>query len=626
MCGIGGLFLRQPDALDIDGALLRMLDIQHHRGPDGRGLWQSSTTPVGLCHNRLAILDVSSSGAQPMHTPDGRNSVVFNGEIYNYLELRRELTVAGYTFSSGSDTEVLLTAYCAWGEHMLARLKGMFAFAIFDAEKNTLFCARDRVGKKPFVYAETRDGFLFASEIPAIAAIPGVGSGLDHDALASMLLHNMRHVPDPGTVYQGIHRLRAGHALVVVDGRVSRHWRYWDPTAAAEPATPKRLRSLLESAVNLRMQADVPVGALLSGGVDSSAIVSIMCNLSSAPVRTYALGMDTGDEDLWRAREMARQLNVEHREYYFDPEEQWAIFADLLRQHGEPIMLLPLVHTFSLCRAIRSDGIKVVLSGNGADELFYGYTGHVRTLRISNWLDRLARMPRALRRCLRGRLAWAGADPGLRKSTYYRFVADGEWQPFINRDRRAGLANRAADEIALWASLCPSPRFIDESNFAGLMVENTHSVTTACDLPAMAASVEMRAPFLDQDMVSFALGVPVELKIPTMDPGWLKAILRDAVADLVPPALLRAPKRGFGSGIQEAALLMGPWRARAEKILTDIDDIDGLFDPGAVRKSWHRFLAGEKPRASQIARMLAIQVWRAGAQTTVGAVARRVAA
>lgn len=625
MCGIGGLFLRQPDVLDIDAALLRMLDIQHHRGPDGRGLWQSDTVPVGLCHNRLAILDLSSSGAQPMHAPDGRKTVVFNGEIYNYLELRRELSTLGHAFSSGSDTEVLLAAYSAWGEHMLAHLKGMFAFAIFDAEKQTLFCARDRVGKKPFVYAETKDGFLFASEIPAIVAIPGVDRSLDHDALASMLLHNMRHVPDPSTVYKGVHRLRAGHALTVVAGRVTRHWRYWEPAVAGGETTPKRLRSLLENAVQLRMRADVPVGALLSGGVDSSAIVSLMCNLSSASVRTYALGMDADDEDLRRAREMARQLNVEHREYYFDPEEQWTIFADLLGQYGEPIMLLPLVHTFALCRAVRSDGIKVVLSGNGADELFYGYTGHVRTLRISNWLDRLVKTPRILRRCLRGPLAWAGADPGLRKSTYYRHIANSEWQPFIRRDRRSHLANRAAEEMALWGSLCPSPRFIDESNFAGLMVENTHSVTIASDLPAMAASVEMRAPFLDQDIVSFALGVPVELKIPTFDPAWLKAILRDAVTDLVPPVLLRAPKRGFGSGIQESALLKGPWRSRAEKMLANADDIDGLFDPGAVRNAWRCFLAGEKPSASQIARMLAIQVWRTGG-TTSGTLAKRIAA
>ena len=253
-----------------------------------------------------------------------------------------------------------------------------------------MFCARDRLGEKPFVYAETTLGFAFASEIPALCVMPDIDINFDHAALASMMLHNMRHVPDPYTAYQGIRRLKSGHALIVRDGRIKRIWRYWDPKPTTKKVTSKRLRGLLEEAVLLQLQSDVPVGALLSGGVDSSAIVALMKKHTVAPVRTYALGRDEDDEDLQRARVMATHLGTEHREFYFDPDENWLIFNNLLANYGEPIMLLPLVHTYALCQAIRNDDVKVILSGNGADELFYGYTGHLRTLRVSRWLDRTA--------------------------------------------------------------------------------------------------------------------------------------------------------------------------------------------------------------------------------------------
>jgi len=357
------------------------------------------------------------------------------------------------------------------------------------------------------------------------------------------------------------------------------------------------------------MQADVAVGALLSGGVDSSAIVALMQAQSGSPVHTYALGFNSQDEDLHRARLMAGQLGTRHREFYFDPEDQWQIFEKLLRIYGEPIMLLPLLHTYALSRAIQKDGIKVVLTGNGADELFYGYTGHIRTLRVSRWLDRLAPARKLLSPLKSTRLGWIAAKPGERKAAWYRSLANSEWAHSLSADAQAGLANVAAEELAYWGDLCPSPHFIDESNFAGLMVENCHAVTIAGDLPAMAASVEFRSPFLDQEMVSFALATSAEKKIPDRkNPHWLKAILREAVSDLVPVTLLNAPKRGFGMGIQEASVLAGPWRQRASLILESPDDAHGMFDSALIRAEWQGFIAGAVP-ANRIAKMLAIQIW-----------------
>lgn len=612
MCAIGGIYLRPGATLPMPGHLQAMLATQRHRGPDAEAAWLSSDGAIGLCHSRLAILDLSEAGTQPMHSSDGRHVIVFNGEIYNHVELRQRLADAGHLFQSHTDTEVLLAAYRHWGEDMLTHLRGMFAFAIYDGVERALFCARDRIGKKPFVFAQTQDGLVFASEIPAVRLVPGVDTRYDPDALAAMLLHNMRHIPDPHTAYQGIKRLRAGHAMRVKDGRIEREWRYWTPTPMSGDVSATRLRSVLEEAVSLRAQADVPVGALLSGGVDSSAICALMQQRTSAAVHTYALGLDEADEDLRRARIMAAQLKTRHREFYFNPVEQWDVFARLIKVYGEPIMLLPLINTYVLCRAIRDDGIKVVLTGNGADELFYGYTGHIRTLKVSRWLDRMPWLGRLPKSVLPDRLGWLMARAGHRKAAYYESLADSAWQRVISEDMRHRLVNRATQEMRYWGELSPSSQFIDESNFIGLMIENTHSVTIAGDLPAMAASVEIRSPFLDQDMMAFAFATEVEKKIPDVNnPDWLKAILRDAVKDLMPENLLKAPKRGFGMGIQEDAVLRGAWRPVAQELLEQPDDANGLFCASAIRQAWHGFLNRRVP-ANEVSRMLAMQVWLTG--------------
>jgi asparagine synthase (glutamine-hydrolysing) len=249
------------------------------------------------------------------------------------------------------------------------------------------------------------------------------------------------------------------------------------------------------------------------------------------------------------------------------------------------------------------------MSGNGADELFYGYTGHIRTLKISRWLDRIAFLRALFAPFTKGRLAWLSAPAGKRKAAYYESLAKNEWADLLSEDAKQHLANRAGEEMRYWGELCPSKQFIDESNFVGLMVENTHSVTTAGDLPAMAASIEMRSPFLDQDVVSFALATPVEMKIPSTDnPDWLKAILRDSVLDLMPTELLTAPKRGFGMGIQESMVFRGPWKMRAEQLFSAPADADGFFNSESIRRLWDRF-NNQPSHASRIAKMFAIQQW-----------------
>ncbi|MBM3273915.1 MAG: asparagine synthase (glutamine-hydrolyzing), partial [Candidatus Sericytochromatia bacterium] len=330
MCGIGGIALRPGATISAREILARMVELQHHRGPDGNGILLRPDGGFGFCHNRLAILDLSDAGAQPMVSDDGRLTVTFNGEIYNWQELRRSLESEGVVFRTRTDTEVLLEAYRRHGVDVSARLRGMFAFAIHDGRDGTIFCSRDRVGKKPFVYAETPAGVCFASEIPAVQVFPDCDSRFNYAAIAGMLLHNVRHIPDPYTAFAGIKRLRPGHSMLIREGRVERIWRYWQPEASNGAVSPGRLRALLEDAVSLRMVADVPVGALLSGGVDSSAIVHMMQRRASEPVRTYALGLDKDDEDLRRARSFAAQVGVIHKEFYFEPRRQLEDFKRML--------------------------------------------------------------------------------------------------------------------------------------------------------------------------------------------------------------------------------------------------------------------------------------------------------
>lgn len=619
MCGIGAVSLRHRKATaDVLSGLRSINSVQAHRGPDGSGEWVADNGRVGLSHVRLAIVDLSDAAAQPMWSHDRRYVVSFNGEIYNWQELRGRLRTEGADFRTHSDTEVLLEGFRRWGYDILSKIRGMYAFCLYDALEETLLCARDPVGKKPLVYSVSDDGVLIASEIPGLLSLRehgfGIDTQVDHDFLASMLVHNLRHVPDPGTVYRGIRRLRPGHAITVRNGSIASHWRHWSP--AAEPNITDyaaSVREALEDSVVLRSKADVPVAALLSGGVDSTAIVALAQKSAAEPIRTYALGLNSDDEDLSRARLAAKNIGTDHKEFYFDPDQSWQRYRAILRAHGEPIALLPLVHSLTIAQAVRGDGIKVVLSGIGADELFYGYSGHLRTARVSRWMARAGWAARLVPKSLvrSAVLSAVSAAPGTRKAEWYRAQANATWARIVSDEVLSTLSCAVCEEMSGWGRLVDGMDYIDESNFVGLMVENAHSVATSADLPGMLASVEMRCPFLDSKMIDIALGVPWRQKLydGTGQPR-LKHVLKEAVADLVGASLLDAPKRGFGYEVQESRLFSGPWRSRVRDSVENLDDLNGFLDRSKVRRIWEEFQGGATQHAALLAKLLAIQTWR----------------
>jgi asparagine synthase (glutamine-hydrolysing) len=614
MCGISAFSSTQPflNAMEVVHAIA---DKQRHRGRDNFQVKRVSNSVV-LGHNRLSILDLSERGTQPLVNEDQSIYVVCNGEIYNHKELRAWLEKRGHTFYSHSDTEVLVHVYEELGSEMLERLVGMFAFCLYDARKDILFCARDRVGKKPLVYAETRDGLAVGSEIAALSGAPGCDLRIDPNALGLYLLRNLRHVPDPFTFYQGIRRLPPAHGMIIQGGKISRMWKYSHVDFGRDEYASNKLLDTFDLAVKRRMEADVEIGAMLSGGVDSTAIVQSMEAQGAKEVRTYALGMNREDDELVRARYASEFLGTRHRELYFDADKHHSMLLDLLRIYGEPLALLPAVFTYELSSAMRKDGIPVAMSGIGADELFYGYTSSIRQAQFTKIQNRIPGFVGSLISCarpllpqslLRQAAAVFSAPPGGRKKAIYLDESRSVLKVLMKDSDIEGAINEVFESV--FANGAPE-NYIDESQYVGLVMENAHSVTTTGDLSGMAAHVEIRCPFLDQDLIDLAFQIPWEEKVSVDRQGDCKVVLKNALKERLPERIVKASKKGFGYHIQENLVLKGNWKDRVDKTFRDFDDCDGLISLDAVQKIKKEFDGGNSSLAPLMMKLYVLQLSR----------------
>jgi asparagine synthase (glutamine-hydrolysing) len=621
MCGIAGFFL-SPDSPPLSQEVMEpAVQCLQHRGPDANGIWISPDRHTALAHTRLAIIDLSSAGNQPLADGDGRYRITFNGEIYNFLELRRELVTQGVSFKSRSDTEVLLALYNKYGPSMLPKLIGVFAFAIFDTLTGLTFCARDRLGKKPFVYAETKCGVGIASEIPALRSFPAIDWELDGEAVGLYLLRNLRHVPDPWTIHKGIRRLPAGHAMEIREGKISRTWRWWRPAFEKRNVSVDELRAAIEAAVSVRLRADVPIACLLSGGVDSTGIVGEMRKAGVEDIATFAIGRDETDEELRRAQFASEIFSTEHHTYHVDPERHLSHFDALLRFHGEPIMLLPLLHAYELSLHMRKRGYRVAMAGHGADELFYGYDGH-NSQAILSTLLRFApeNVMRALSRAAQNipvghafqeAFRIAANSPGQRKAALYRNEAAHLLPALLSSNSAASIQTSIGKWLGLWFEDGSPKDFIDEAAIIGLMHENAHSVTIAADLPGMAAGVEYRCPFLDHRIVELAWKMHYSKKIPRhFNKATNKQILKQALSHIVPPSILQARKRGFGYFIQEDHILRGAWKPVVDHAFASMEMLGDVLNLEEVRKLKSSFDTTGKVSTQLIAKLFALQHWR----------------
>jgi asparagine synthase (glutamine-hydrolysing) len=562
MCGIAGFVESEATGASGDEraeTLERMCRVIRHRGPDDQGTLVADGVALGM--RRLSIIDLAG-GHQPMSGENGAVTIVFNGEIYNYRELQPELEARGHVFRTSSDTETIVHAYEERGAACVENLRGMFAFAVWDARERELFIARDRVGKKPLFYTLTPRGtFVFGSELKSLLEHPEVEREIDPEALDAYLAFG--YVPDPLSILRGIHKLPPGHHLTFKGGRV-RVERYWDfeyeiTEQWSEEEYVEELRALLDESVRLRLIADVPLGAFLSGGVDSSAVVGLMARNTSRPVKTFSIGFreDSYDE-LHYARLTAKAFGTDHYEFVVTP-EVCRVVDELAWHLDEPFADSSAIPTYAVSKLAR-EHVTVALSGDGGDELFAGYTRYAIERKRANF----ARVPRLVRqglmRPLSRRLphgAWGrnylhnvSLDPVSRYLDSISFMAGLDKLALYTEDFRARL-NGADAPAALFREHAARVRTGDPLDTLLYLDSKTYlpgDILTKVDRMSMAVSLEARVPLLDHKLIEFVTRIPASLKMKGLE---TKHIFKRAVRGLVPDEILDRPKQGFGLPIQK---------------------------------------------------------------------------
>lgn len=614
MCGISGkLYFDSGRPVERE-ILERMNAVLAHRGPDDAGIYCDG--PVGLAHRRLSIIDLSPAGHQPMSNEDGTIWIVFNGEIYNFQSLRPDLVRRGHRFRSNSDTEVIIHLYEEHGVECLRFLRGMFALAIWDGPRRQLFLARDRLGKKPLSYQQDGAAFRFASEVKAILQDPDVQNRPNPAGISQYLTYG--YVPGSGSAFQGIHKLPPGHYLTCCDGqvKVARYWRLRRDRKAqrSEADWCQEIVARLEEATRLRMISDVPLGAFLSGGIDSSAIVALMSRIATGPVKTFSIGFEEPEYDELRyARQVAERFQTDHHEFVVRPDAA-AVLPRLAWHYDEPFADSSAVPTYYVAQMTRAH-VTVALNGDAGDESFGGYDRYVANLLAASF----DRWPGAgfLRHTIRWGLHLL-PHGGTRTSLFYRGrrFLDGltetperryaRWFCQFYGDRKADLCTpeflAAAGEVDALEVLLASYRESDAPDFgdatlgvdAGLYLPD--DLLVKVDIASMAHSLEARSPFLDHEFMEFAATIPFELKVR----GRIKKyILKQALAGLLPDQILHRPKMGFGVPIDH--WLRHELREMAHDTLLSTRAVGrGYFRPGVIRRmledharkkaSWHYLL------------------------------------
>ena len=651
MCGIAGILLDPSSAPGRLGVIGAMTETLHHRGPDRDGLWMDRPAGIALGHRRLAIVDLSEAGHQPMRSDGGGLVLTYNGEIYDFGGMKEELEASGQRFRGHSDTEIMLAAFEKSGvEATLQRFSGMFAFGLWDRTARTLCLARDALGKKPLYVALASGALVFASELRAIRAFPGFQPKVDTEALALMLRHGW--VPDDHCIYEGVFKLPPGTMLTVraedlahatsasLRARVRPWWSLAEvamtgqhsPAAADAPTLEAELDTLLRRAVRERMVADVPLGAFLSGGIDSALVVALMQAQASRPVRTFTIGFGEARYDETEAAAgIARYLGTEHTEFRVTAADARAVIPDLPRLWDEPFADESQIPTLLVSQLARRH-VTVALSGDGGDECFGGYVRHV----LSSRLDRVFRVPASLRGAVAGALnrlgpdAWdsllrtmrlpaglRGAVGGARLQKLVRVLGAKDEGQLYERLITLGPGSMALRPVnPAMADIPPLFGAADRFMYRDMAGYLPGNVLVKLDRASMAVGLEARCPFLDCRVVAFAWRVPTAFKIRD---GKGKFLLRRVLRRYLPEALFERPKHGFD--VPVGAWLRGPLRDWAEDLLDEGRlRQEGLLDPAQVRARWRAHLGGQSDHGCELWAVLMAQAWLGAAREQARAI------
>lgn len=638
MCGLAGLVNfagdLSPEAMTAKAAT--MAETLAHRGPDDEGVWASSDGVAAFGFRRLSIIDLSPAGHQPMVRGDGRYVIVFNGEVYNFRELREQLEVLGHTFEGHADSEVAMASCMEWGvEAAIRRFNGMFAMAFWDNHERRLWLVRDRMGVKPLYWAQFGKRFLFGSELKALRAVDGWDPVLDRSSASAFLRHG--YCPAPRTIYAGVQQLMPGCFICVSEAGAVSH-QYWslaevakfgvsNPLALDEQEAEEGLDNLLRSSVSSRMVADVPVGAFLSSGIDSSTVVAMMCATGGASnVRSFTIGFDDpAYDESARARRIADYLGTNHTELIMQHDAALEMIPSLSEWYDEPFADSSQIPTALVSRLARSQ-VTVSLSGDGGDELFLGYDRYFAGVDL--W-RKIQRVPKSLRKPLAGLLK---AIPVSGWSAFLQLLPE-SWRPGSGGEAMHWMAGPLAQEpenlYRQMVSIWPNPENIlpgateargemwdSVPEVSGFRVEDLMAyldgvtylpddILTKVDRASMAFGLEAREPLLDYRLVEFAWSLPPSMK---MRDGTGKWLLRKVLARYVPTVLTDQPKQGFALPIGD--WLRGPLRDWAEDLLAEPSTTNDLLHWPAVNDCWHRHLNGERGRESRLWAILMLQSWR----------------
>ena len=621
MCGIAGFIdIASTGAIREHSERARLLDrmcqVIRHRGPDDQGVLVEHGVALGM--RRLSIIDLAG-GHQPMSGEDGSVNIVFNGEIYNYRELQTELESCGHSFQTSSDTEAIVHAYEEYGNACVNKLRGMFAFAVWDRRSRSLFIARDRVGKKPLYYTVTaQQTLVFGSELKSLLEHPEVGRDFNLEALDAYF--TLGYVPDPLTIFRDVHKLPPGHHLVFENGQVKVE-QYWDfnfetDGSLQEEDCVSELRRLLDESVKLRLVADVPLGAFLSGGVDSSTIVGLMAGHMSQPVKTFSIGFhEDSYNELKYARLTAEKFGTDHHEFFVTP-DICEIVDELVWHFDEPFADSSAIPTFMVSKLAR-DHVTVVLSGDGGDELFAGYTRYV----IDKKRDLFSRVPAFVRKGLlqplsehlphnaRGRnfihnVALDPIDRYLDSMSIFsrlnkRLLYAGEMQRFVQRDGEVAKHFRDHAANVKTGNQTDKLLYIDSKTYL------PGDILTKVDRMSMAASLEARVPLLDHKLIEFVSRVPASFKLRGHETKYL---LKKAVADIVPDAILNRPKQGFGVPMQE--WINRQLRSRIRDTLdSSISKQRGYINPGYTQTLLEEHERGRRDHSMALWSLFMLELW-----------------